>query len=189
MNFKVLLKKPKDRILLILFISTFILTFVFLAIFQIYLSQFPAGAGLFDIKNAWNKKNMDKIIDIWKREGSLSYYVELMMIVNNIDFLFMVIYGTAVFSGLLLVARKVKDSEKLQKFYLNLAIFSWLSVIFDLIEGIFILIMLLGPLHITEVSAFGASLFAALCVIVLYSCVLIWIIGLIIVLVHKIKKK
>jgi hypothetical protein len=97
-------------------------------------------------------------------------------------------YGMAVFSGLILVARQLKDSEKLQKFYLNLSILSWVSVIFDIIEGIFIAIILFDPSNITEVSAIGVSLSATLCIIVLYSCVFLWVIGLFIILIQRIKK-
>ena len=189
MKLQILLEKPTDKILLITFILTFILTFVFVAlIFAPLLAQFPTGAGLMDMKAAWNKKNMDKIIAIWKKE-SLSHYVELMTIVNNIDFVFMFVYGMAVFSGLLLVARQLKDSEKLQKFYLNLSIVSWVSVLFDVIEGIFIAIILFDPSNITEVLAIGVSLSATLCIIVLYSCVFLWIIGLVIILIQHVKKR
>ena len=183
-----LLEKPSDKILLFTFIFSFIMTWVFVTIiFAPLLAQFPPGAGLMEMKAAWNKKNMDKIIAIWKKE-SLSRYVELMTLVNNIDFIFMAAYGWAVFSGLLLVARQLDDSEKLQKFYLNLSMVSWVSVLFDVVEGIFIAIILFDPSNITELSAIGVSLSAMLCIIVLYSCVFLWIIGLIIVLVKRIKK-
>lgn len=188
MKLQILLEKPTDKILLIIFLLTFILTWVFVAfIFAPLLAQFPPGAGLMEMKAAWNKKNMDKIISIWKKE-SLSRYVELMTIVNNIDFVFMFVYGMAVFSGLVLIARQLKDSEKLQKFYLNLSMVSWVSVSFDVIEGIFIAIILLDPSNITELSAVGVSLSGMLCIIVLYSCVFLWIIGLFIVLIQRIKK-
>lgn len=188
MKFQILLEKPSDKLMLITFILTFIMTWVFVfVIFAPLLAQFPPGAGLMDMKAAWTKKNMDKIIAIWKKE-SLSRYIALMTFVNNIDFIFMFVYGWAVFSGLVLVARQLKDSEKLQKFYLNLSIVAWVSVLFDVIEGIFIAIILMDPSNITEISALGVSLSATLCIIVLYSCVFLWIIGLIIVLVKRIRK-
>lgn len=189
MKFEILLEKPKDKFLKLTFLLSFILTILFVAlIFPPLLAQFPPGAGLMEMKAAWNKKNMDKIVAIWKK-GSLSYYVELMMIVHIIDFVFMAVYGMTVFSGLLLVARNVGHSEKLQKFYLNLSMISWTSVLFDVIEGIFIFIILFDPMHITDFTAFGVSLSTTLCIIILYSCVFIWIIGLFIVLVHKIKQR
>jgi len=189
MNLQSLLEKPRDKSLLISFFLTFIMTFVFLLfIFAPLLAQFPPGAGLMEMKAAWNKKNMDRIIDKWNKKN-LSYYVELMTIVNLIDFLFMAVYGMALFTGLLLVARKLEDSKNLQNFYFKLSLISWFSVIFDIIEGIFIAIILLDPMNITDFVAFGTSLSATLCIIVLYSCVFLWIIGLIIVLFQRIRSK
>jgi hypothetical protein len=189
MNFEILLKKPKDKLLLLIFFTAFILTIVFTAvIFPLLLAQFPAGAGLMEMKAAWNKNNMNKIINKWN-QGSLSYYVNLMAIVHIIDFVFMAVYGTAIFSGLLLVARRLEYSKKLQTFYLNLSIISWTSVFFDVMEGIFIFIILFNPLHITALTAFGVSFSTTVCMIILYSCVLLWILGLIIILIHRIKNK
>jgi hypothetical protein len=189
MKFKILLEKPKDKILLWIFLLSFILTIIFVAfIFPPLLAQFPPGAGLMEMKAAWNKKNMDKVIGIWKK-GSLSYYVELMMIVHIIDFLFMAVYGLAVFSGLLVVARRLGYSEKLQQFYLTLSIVSWISVLFDVLEGIFIFIILFDPSHITDFTAFGVSFSTTLCIIILYSSIVLWIIGLFIVFVHYLKNK
>ncbi len=189
MKFEILLEKPKNKILLLTFLLSFILTILFVAfIFPPLLAQFPPGAGLMEMKAAWNKKNMDKIIYIWKK-GSLSYYVELMMIVHIIDFVFMAVYGMTIFSGLLLVARHLGYSEKLQQFYLTLSIISWISVLFDVLEGIFIFIILFDPSHITDFTAFGVSLSTTLCIMILYSCVFLWIIGLFIVLIHYLKNR
>ena len=187
MKYKILLQKPRDRFLLLVFLSSFLLAIIFIFLFQIILTQFPAGAGLMEMKNSWNKSNMDKIIAIWNSD-SLNKYVDLMIMVHIIDLGFMAVYGIAVFTGLLIVARKLTDSEKLQNFYLNLSLISWLSVIFDLFEEIFILNMLFNPLNISESSAFAASLAAMLCVIVLYSCIGLFLIGLLLVLIQNRKK-
>ena len=50
------------------------------------------------------------------------------------------------------------------------------------------ILRLLNPKNTTDFVAFGASFSTLLCVIVLYSCILIWLIGLIIVLIFKIKR-
>jgi hypothetical protein len=112
-----------------------------------------------------------------------------MMLVHIIDFLFMAVYGTAIFSGLLLVARRLNYSKKLQKIYLNLALISWMSVLLDVIEGIFIFTILFDPKHITDFTAFGVSLSTTLCMVILYNCVFIWVIGLFIILIHHIEMK
>ena len=189
MNIQILLEKPKDKIVLALFIATFIGVIICLAIFAPFLAQFPKGGGLYDIKGAWNKINLDKVIDTWEKDGQLNHYVTLMFLVHVVDLGFMAVYGTAVFTALLLVARWLEGHEKLQQFYLKLSVFSWLAIIFDLIEQIFILIILLNPHNITDSVAFGASISTTLCIIVLYSCILIWLAGLLIVLIFKIKDK
>ena len=63
MNLQILLEKPKDKVLALIFVPTFILSIIFSAvIFPYYLNQFPNGAGLFEIKSAWTKQNIDKIL-------------------------------------------------------------------------------------------------------------------------------
>lgn len=188
MNFKVLLEKPKDKTLLLTFLLSLILTFVFAFIMLVLLAQFPEGAGLWDMKDAWNKENMDRIINKWKG-GSFSYYIELMMIVHILDFVFMVLYGIAIFSGLLIVARRLKDSEKLQNFYFVMALISWFATLFDVLEGVFILIILFDPYHITDFTSFGVSFFSLLCSIVFRTSLFLLVIGLIIVLIQHIRNK
>jgi len=179
MKAKILLEKPSNRLLGIIFITTLILIFVFLALFAPILDQFPPGAGLYDMKGAWTKENMDKIIRIWKKED-LDFYVDLMLVVHFIDGFFMIDYGIAVFSGLLLVARLLSQQPKIQNFYIKLAFISWLATLLDVVEQINILIMLSDPNNIQEINVFAASLSTALCVIVLYSCIALMLIGFII---------
>ncbi|TFF96100.1 MAG: hypothetical protein EU544_01415 [Promethearchaeota archaeon] len=188
MKAKILLEKPSNKLLGIIFITTLILMFVFLALFAPILGQFPPGAGLYDMKGAWTKENMDKIIRIWKEED-LDYYVELMLLVHFIDGFFMIDYGIAVFSGLLLVARLLSQKPKIQDFYFKLAFISWLATILDVVEQINILIMLSDPNNIQDVNVFTASLSTALCVIVLYSCIALMLIGFIIASISHVKSK
>ena len=188
MKLEILLEKPSNKVLEIIFISSVVLFFIFLAIFAPLLAQFPAGAGLYDMKDAWTKENMDKIIAIWKKNG-LNHYVQLMFLVHFYDGFFMVIYGTAVFTGLLLAARFLSEYPMLQKFYLWLSVFSWLATIFDVIEQINILIMLSDPTHINGINVFGASLATKICISILYPCVAIAIIGLVASAILYLKKK
>ncbi|MHA1149951.1 MAG: hypothetical protein ACTSR8_17070 [Promethearchaeota archaeon] len=178
-----LLEKPNNKILAIVFITTFILIFVFLQIFASILAQFPANAGLYDMKAAWTKENMDKIVKIWK-DDNLDHWVGLMIYVHFIDGFFMIVYGTATFTGLLLVAR-LMESERLQNFYFRLAFISILAPLLDVVEQINILIMLADPTNINGVNVFLASLSTTLCVWILYPCLVIMLIGFIIALIIK----
>jgi len=191
MELQILLEKPKDKALALLFVSTFILSIIFLVvIFPLFLNQFPKGAGLFEIKNAWNRQNIEKIFNIWRKDGSTDYF-ELMTIVNIIDYFFIAVYGTAFTSGILLVARGLKHSEKLQNFYLKALIFPVAAVILDVIEGIFIQIMLWNPNNISDFHAFGASLSNLLLMLMFWLSLLLMIIGAIIciILFAKNRKK
>lgn len=183
MKLQILLEKPKDKVLALIFVPTFILSIMFLVvIFPYFLNQFPKGAGLFEIKNAWNRQNIEKIFNIWRKNGSTDYF-ELMTIVNILDFIFIAVYGTAFTSGILLVARGLKDSEKLQKFYLKSLIFPVAAVILDVIEGIFIQIMLWNPNNVTDFHAFSGSLSNFLLLLMFYLSLLLMIIGAVIYII------
>lgn len=191
MKLQILLEKPKDKVLALIFVPTFILSIIFLAvIFPHFLNQFPKGAGLFEIKNAWNRQNIEKIFTIWRKDGSTNYF-ELMTIVNILDFIFIAVYGTAFTSGILLVARGLKDSEKLQNFYLKAIIFPIAAAILDVIEGIFIQIMLWNPNNVTDFLAFSSSLSNLLLMITFYISLFLMIIGAVIciILFAKNRKK
>ncbi len=191
MKFKILLKKPNNRILLIIFITSFALTFIFLSvIFPPILAQFPEGSGLYAIKNAWNKENMDIVIAIWNSYPSEDY-LGLMVAVHMWDLLFMAVYGTALFTGLLIVARLFSSKEKIQKLYFYLAIIiAPTSVILDLIEEYNILVMLSNPSNILDINAFGASLSTLICIWLVYGGLFLVLFGLIIgtILTLKLRK-
>ncbi|MCP4762964.1 MAG: hypothetical protein GY870_14390, partial [archaeon] len=109
-----------------------------------------------------------------------------MIFVHYVDLFFMVFYGTAIFSGLLLVSRGLSKAEKLQKIYIVIALISTISVIADLVEEFFLLLMLFNPTdNITLVNVVGANLSATICIYILYPCVLICLIGSIIQLIIK----
>ena len=189
MKLQILLEKPKDKVLALVFVPTFILTLIFAAvIFPYYLNQFPKGAGLFEIKNAWTKQNIEKIFNIWRKNCSQDYF-ELMTIVNMLDFIFIVVYGTALTSGILLCARGLKDSEKLQNFYLKAIIFPVAAAILDVIEGIFIQIMLWNPNNVTEFHAFSSSLSNFLLMVMFYISLLLLVIGAVICIILFVKNR
>ena len=173
-----------SRKLSIILIVSLISTVVCILLFSILMGQFPIGAGLMDIKNAWNNENLKEIIEIWKTEPDSNYF-ELMTLVNNIDFLFMIVYSAALYSGLLLLARKMDHRPKMQKFLIKARILSFLAFAFDFIEGIYIAIMLATPDAIGELHAFGGSLVALLCTFALYLGIAFLIIGLLIKILEK----
>ncbi len=178
-------EKPNTKLLTIIFIVSLLLSIISIAIFfPLIMADFPEGATLMDIKAAWTVENMNAIIEAW--DGVNSPLVDQMIFVHYVDLFFMVFYGTAIFSGLLLVSRGLSKAEKLQKIYIVIALISTLSVIADLVEEIFLLLMLFNPTgNITLVNVVGANLSATICVYILYPCALICLIGSIIQLIVK----
>jgi hypothetical protein len=161
----------------VIFVITLLLTLVLVVfVFPAYTSQFPEGAGLIDIKNAWNKQNMDRVVGIWEENDAIDY-VAMMFWVHMLDLFFMPIYGMAVFSGLILVARGMRSGGKAQRFFLWASVSAWVAVGFDLVEEIHILVMLADISTITEFNAFGASLSAFVCVLLLYSALFLLMTG------------
>ena len=144
MKLDILLEKPKDKLLKILFVSTLAIFLVlYIIVFPLFNTVYPAGTTLLDVKNAWTKANMDIIIGIWAADPLP--LLELMIILHIVDFFFMAVYGILLASGFILVARKLGESEKLQKFYLVVFNFSWISALLDVIEGIFLYSIFLNP--------------------------------------------
>ncbi|MCJ7649566.1 MAG: hypothetical protein MUP85_13195, partial [Candidatus Lokiarchaeota archaeon] len=103
------------------------------------------------------------------------------------DFIYIIGYVSFAFGGILLVTRKF--SGKFQTVGLYVSFIAVLSGLFDVIENIFLLIMLQNP---STIPTF-APLIAAIMATIKFSCLAIalmyFVIGLIIALVLMIKKK
>ncbi len=187
LKFDILLEKPKNKILWILFVLNFILFIIFMGvIFPSYFAQFPPGYGFLEMKNLWTKSKMEEMIGVWN--ATSPDLLELMIIIHVWDFFFMANYGLLIASGILLVARGFNDSEKLQKFYLVVFNFSWIAVLLDVIEGINLYIIFFNPLNINEINVFSANFSALLCVFFFYGGLLLMIFGFIIILLKNRKK-
>ena len=189
MKLEILLEKPDKKILIILFLSTFTLSLIFvLIIFPLLLSSFaPTGYSLNEFKFAWTKERMDKIIDAWMDYDST--LIDLMIIVHIWDFVFMAAYGTALASAFIIIARGLENLKRLQKFYLFAFILPWIAVILDVIEGIFILVMLMNPTNINTFNIFSAALSTTICITIFYFCLFLMIVGFIIVIILFIKDR
>ena len=179
-----LLEKPKTIIVGILFLVTLVLYFVFMSVFQVMMVQFPTDAGLMAMKNAWTVENMQAIFSQWTPE-----LFELMKLLHVWDLLFMVVYGILIFTGLLLTARGLDGYDKPQKFYLYSTLLAIIAVVLDLVEEVFIYIMLFNPTEITAGVVIGADLSTLICIILVYVGILLFLIGLIIVLILFLKNK
>ena len=109
---------------------------------------------------------------------------------DNFDAEFMAVYGTALFTGCLVVARLFNSSEKIQQIYLYLAvILAPASVVLDLIEEYNILVMLSDPSNIMDINAFGASLSTLICIWLVYGGLFLVLIGLLIGGIQTLKSR
>lgn len=184
MKLDILLEKPKDKLLKILFVSTFVVFLVlYLIVFPMFNTVYPSGTSLLDVKNAWTKVEMQKILDVWDADSAP--LLELMIILHIVDFFFMAVYGLLLASGLILVARKLSQSEKLQKFYLVVFNFSWIAVLLDVIEGIFLYSIFFNTSNYSELSVVGANLSAMMCLIFFFPGLILLFIGIIIAFIKN----
>jgi len=178
------LEKPKTLIVGILFLVTLILYFVFMAVFQTMMVQFPPNAGLMAMKSAWTVENMEAIFNQWTPE-----LFELMKLLHIWDLLFMVVYGILIFTGLLLVARGLDGSDKLQKFYLYSTLIAIIAVALDLVEEVFIYILLFNPTEITAGVVIGADVSTLICITLVYLGIILFLLGFLIMLILYLKNK
>lgn len=181
MKLDILLEKPKDKILWILFSVNLVLFLVlFLGVFPLLSTVFPPGYDLFAVKNAWTKVKMDEILGVWTPT-----MLETMIFLHVVDFFFMAVYGLLLASGLILVARKLDGSEKLQKFYLIIFNFSWIAALLDVIEGIFLYSIFFNTTSYSELSVIGANLSAMMCLVFFYPALILILIGFIVAYVKN----
>ena len=181
MKLAILLEKPKDKILWIVFAVNFVLFLVlFLGVFPLLSTVFPPGYDLIAVKNAWTKAKMDLILAAWT-----PLMLETMIFLHVVDFFFMAVYGLFLASGLILVARKLSQSEKLQKFYLIAFNFSWTAALLDVSEGIFLYSIFLNTAGYSELSVVGANLSAMMCLVFFYPSLILILLGFIIVYIKS----
>ena len=176
MKLDILLEKPKDKILWIIFAVNFVLFLVlFLGVSPLLSTAFPPGYDLMAVKNAWTKAKMDLILTAWT-----PVMLDTMIILHIVDFFFMAVYGLFLASGLILVARKLNQSEKLQKFYLIAFNFSWIAALLDIIEGIFLYTIFFNTTGYSELSVVGANFSAMMCLVFFYPSLILILVGFIV---------
>lgn len=178
MKIEKLFEKPKSRNLKILIIISLILCFTSIPVMQYFttLSGFPAQ--IFSSQLSFNDEIMK------------SYYlvtnIELYRVNVSLDYIFMVGYGTILFSLSTLIARKFERSSRIGQISIILAIFGVIGAFCDGIENIFILAMLSDPINFPTIWAISHSIFALIKWILLFT-VISWI--LIVEIISIIKRK
>jgi len=180
MKFEKFSKSPSSRNLKILIIIGFILCVAVIPVMQYYtgLSGFPAE--IFSSQLSFNG-------DLMK-----SYYavtdVELYRVAPSLDYIFMVGYGTILFSLSVLIARKYGIASRIGHICLLIAISGVIAAGCDGIENIFILSMLADYTGFPNSLAISHSVFALIKWILLFISIT-WVIITGILSVVRSKKK
>ena len=175
---------PKNLYLLILFVGGFIL---FLAINTLVFQALSTSSlfttyGILDFEFAWNVEQVEIIFTAWGSTGMALQETGVYW-----DFIYIIGYVSFAFAGVLLVTRKV--SGVFQKIGLYVSLIAILSGIFDVIENIFLLIMLQNPSTIPTFAPPIAAIMATIKFSCLAIALLYFMIGLIVALILTVKKR
>jgi hypothetical protein len=152
MRLEKLFERPTSRNLKIFILIGVILCFAVIPVMQYFttLSGFPAQ--IFISQLSFNGEVMK------------SYYavtnIDLYRVASSLDYIFMVGYGTILFSLSLLVARRFGNTSKVGRISVIIAICGVIAACCDGIENIFILAMLSDPAGFPNSWAISHSVFA-----------------------------
>jgi hypothetical protein len=175
-------EKPKDIILYLMFIAGFTLFVIInVLIFQ------PLGAlvptyNILDYEFAWTAEQVLIIFAEWGTSGR-----NLIALSTYWDFLYIVGYVMFAFAGVLLVTRHLPD--KFHKIGLYTSFISILSGLFDVIENIFLLIMIGNVSSVQSLAPLLAGIMATIKFSALFIAAFYFLIGLFIIIVLWIKNK
>ena len=109
-----------------------------------------------DLEFAFNSERMDKILDTWGNE-----LIEKELFVTYIDFLFLIAYGTLLASICLILSRSTNNVNA-KNIGMWFVFISYSASIFDLMENVFLIIILSNPSNYPRFAPFIASVFASI---------------------------
>lgn len=175
---------PKNLYLIILFVAGFILFITInLVIFQaLSISSLFTSHGILNFEFAWTVEQVELIFTAWGSTGMALQEAGVYW-----DFIYIIGYVSFAFAGVLLVTRKV--SGGFQTIGLYVSFIAILSGLFDIIENIFLLIMLQNPITIPPFAPPIAATMAIIKFSFLAIALMYFVIGLIIASISMIKKK
>ncbi|MFX1445926.1 MAG: hypothetical protein ACFFHV_21125 [Promethearchaeota archaeon] len=178
-----LLDFPKNKLVVLITILAFIL--------GVFINQYimapieaelksSTGYGVIDFEFAWTSDQISRIFKAWGSEGKKKE-----ALVTYIDFLFIPCYSLFMAGCILLVTRNLEG--KLQEVGLFMTIVPFIAGIFDVIENINLLLMLIDDSFIWSLSPFIASLCATIKFSLIFIAIIFFIVGLVIVIMKKFK--
>ncbi|MFX0069567.1 MAG: hypothetical protein ACFFAO_00540 [Candidatus Hermodarchaeota archaeon] len=187
MDFKIKLEKlkefPNTKLLIVITllgcISYFFMTFVVFAPIELDLKG-RTGYGVFEFELAWTSENVNKIFNAWGQDGK-----NKQLLMTIIDFLYIPAYVAFIAGCLLLVTRNIEG--KAQEIGLYMTLTPVFSGIFDVIENVNLILMLIDDMFVWSICPFMASLCATIKFVLLFIAIISFILGLIVLIVQKLK--
>jgi hypothetical protein len=148
---------PRDNVLLLLTILTFIPFFILTIIFII--NEFSlitsTSYGVLDFELAWKPEMINKIFTAW---GPVQ--MENQIIIHYLDYIYPPIYALFGAEYILIISRKLEG--KTQKLGLYITFSTIIAGVFDALENINLLLMLNEEAFINSTSPFFASFCAVI---------------------------
>ena len=174
-------EKPKRLHLVVaIIVSLVVVVIIYLYIFQPvedYLRGL-SSLGLMDLLFSWTTDRIDYIFTVWQSEGIFREFI-----ITIIDFPFIACYCIALSGLILLVARRLHD--KFQRVELHLVFIPILAGIFDILENIFLLIMLGSNQAVGFLFPLITSICALIKFILIYTGIVCFLAGVVgIILYH-----
>ena len=173
-------ERPKtSNLLIILLISLVVFGILQIVIFQPIESSLKtsSGFGVLDLEFAWTPEMMQIILDAWQVDGRSQEIV-----VTILDFIYLACYSLFISGLILLVARKLRD--RFQEIELKFILIPILAGFFDVIENIFLLIMLGSGQAVIFLFPLITSICATIKFILIYTAVICFAAGIIGILLY-----
>ena len=178
--------KPKQtRLIIAILISLVIFGIIQVLIFQPtenYLKSLTnidgiTNLGVLELEFAWTQERINLIFSVWTPEGIFREFI-----ITIIDFFYLICYCIVLAGLILLVARKLHD--KFQKVELRLILIPIFAGVFDIVENIFLLIMLGTNQAITPFFPLIASISAIIKFVLIYMGVIGFMAGIVGILLY-----
>ena len=174
-------ESPRDKPLYLITILGFLIVlFAYIFVFIPIEASIPIY-GILDYEFVWTEIRAEAILSVWGVEGISSQSSAIYW-----DFLFIVGYSSLALSLIILVLRKTEG--KFQKLGLYFTLTPFLTGLFDIIENINLLIMMNNPTSVSMINAFTASLSALIKFSFLFAAIIYFLVGLIIIIIGRVKK-
>lgn len=153
-----LLQKPNNNKLKIISLISGIFFFLITAffLFEEIETKIISGYGLLDFELSFSKAKATSIFINWGYR-----YIPLEIMINQLDFIYMLVYATFFFTLALLLTRAFKEN-KYQQLGLYCSFFPIIVAISDVFETINLLIMLYSPFIFDANVPLVASIFATI---------------------------